>query len=172
MSLYDDWTDKEIQPILHMEPEQILQFADPPLSWVKTSLSNVDDYINPSWIDRFKNDKYMSVWRELIDKNPSWILYYSNAPVELYKVAANSKQLGTYSARQILKRANAPTGVQVRILKRHPKLIADIKKPSLALQMAAITADPDAFTSIRPADRHPAAKAYMATYRKEMRKPE
>ena len=160
---------EQLQKLIKDKPSVIRHIPNPPLDLIYTALAHDDDY---ELQGEFEDEKYDPVWAKLIEKDPYNIERITNPSEVLLKAAAVHPDLSRWGARQLLWAPRVTPAIQVRILKRYPNLIEYITKPSLAAQLAAVHADPDVFTRIKPKDRHPSTKAYIAAYRKEMRKPE
>jgi hypothetical protein len=158
----------ELKPLVKKRPQMIAHWRDPDPELVYVALLHDDD---GDLENKFQSDKYEPVWRALVNKHPEILFRWSNPPSSLIKTAAQHPKLGYYTASGLLK-LTADVATQVRILKRYPRLIQNMQSPSLAAQMAAVNVNPDAYDLIKPKVRHPTVKAYMAAYRKEMRKPE
>jgi hypothetical protein len=159
----------QLQKLIKERPSVIRHIPNPPLDLIYTALVNDED---GELEGEFQDEKYDPVWVKMIEENPNNIDLLSDPSQVLLKAAAVHPNLSRWSARQIVRAPRATPAIHVRVLKRYPTLIDYISKPSLAAQLAAVHADPDVYTRIKPKDRHPSTKAYIAAYRKEMRKPE
>jgi len=157
-----------LKSLVKKRPHMIQHWQNPAPELVYVALLHDDDN---DLEDGFQDARYESVWAALIKKHADNIARLRTPSPSLLKLAAQHPELRRWAARWILDK-NPDVATQVRVLKKYPDLISDIRKPSLAAQMAAVNADPDAYEDIRPRDRHPAVKAYIQAYRKEMRKPE
>jgi hypothetical protein len=169
LSAFPDINPEALRKIVKEYPRAISYWPDPSLDLVYIALKHdLDDDLE----GHFQEDKYIPVWLKLIQQDPINIDKLDDPAEVILKAAAIHPELDWRYARKILLALRVTPAVQVRVLKRYPVLIHVISKPSLAAQMAAVHADPDVYDRIKPKDRHPAVKAYMAAYRKEMRKPE
>lgn len=166
---FPDVKSEELKKILKKYPRAIEFWPDPSLDLVYIALLNdEEDHL----AGKFQEDKYIPVWLKLIQQDPINIDKLDDPAEVILKAAAIHPELDWRYARKILLALRVTPAVQVRILKRYPELIKYLSKPSLAAQLAAVHADPFVYDDIKPKDRHPAVKAYMAAYNKEMRKPE
>ena len=166
---FPDVEPRKLKQIVKKYPRTLWHWPDPPLDLVYTALTNDKD----NDLDgMFQEHKYVPVWIRLIAQDPSHLDMFSDPPEPLLKAAAPHPDLNRWLANQILRAPRVTPAIQVRLLKRFPQLIQNMTRPSLAAQMAAITADPLTYDLIKPRDRHAAVKAYMRVYKREMRKPE
>ena len=169
IAAFPNLPEDQLNQLIKKRPGVLKFWTNPSADLIYTALLNDDDYALEG---KFREDKYAPIWIRLIEKNIDFIEGLDDPAESVLKAGAIHPKLSRYVAAQLLKAPRATPAVQVRILKRYPTLIDRIEKPSVAAQIAAVHADPDAYSLIRPKDRHPRAKAYMAAYRKEMRKPE
>lgn len=163
----------QLLPLVKNKPGMIAHWNNPAPELVYAAMSApYDDDQHPNLVGKFESEQYMPMWEKLIKKDPENLFMMKHPSEKLQNLAAMHPKIDEYDSRQILRKFNPSVATQVRILKNHPVLIKYISKPKLALQLAAVHADPDVYIMIKPKDRHPSTKAYMAAYRKEMRKPE
>lgn len=167
LGAFDDLDVKALVPLVKKKPFMIAHWHNPDPQLVYVALLNDHDLD-----DRFQADKYDPVWLTLIKKDPDWITRHKTPSAQLQKAAALHPKLSRHVAWYLVGDSRTDVRNQVRLLKRYPDLIRLITKPSLAAQMAAVHADPDVYDLIKPKDRAPAVKAYVAAYKNEMRKPE
>jgi hypothetical protein len=168
LGAFPDLKVDELKPLVKKHPTMIAHWKDPDPELVATAILNDQD---EELEGKFQEDKYEPAWQKVIKINPNLILMVQKPSQQLIKQAALHPKLEYYMASGLMHK-NPDVANQVRLLKRYPKLIDIITAPSLAAQMAAVNANPEMYELIRPMDRHPAVKAYVAAYRKEMRKPE
>lgn len=159
----------QLMKLVKERPGLIRFWPNPSANLIYTALLNDDEFMLDG---EFREDKYAPIWIKLIEKDLGFLEGIDDPAESILKAAAMHPKLGRYSAMQILRAPRVTPAVQVRVMKRYPTLIDYIKQPSLAAQIAAVNTDPDVFDRIKPKDRHPKVKAYIAAYRKEMRKPE
>jgi hypothetical protein len=168
-ALPDAVSKEQLLKLVRQSPHLLNYWPDPDADMVYVALKHDrDEQLEMN----FEEAKYDPAWLRLIEQDPEFILRRTQANDKLVRAAATHKDLGGYEAGWILRHFNPSAANQVILLKRHPRWINVVSKPSLAAQMAAVNADPDAYNLIKPKDRHPAVKAYITAYRKEMRKPE
>ena len=163
-----DVTEKDLKKALGRNPGSILKWNNLSDELIASAIINDDG--DHGLTKKFTPRKYPGVWKILIKNDPGWLFGEKDLPKELLMQVVNLPKLSYFIARHLLNDSNADMGIKVRLIKRNPKWIGEVTKPSLALQLAAINTDPEVYERIKPKDRHPAAKAYMAVYRKEMRK--
>lgn len=160
---------QELLKLVRKTPAILNLWPDPDADMVYVALKHDrDEQLERSFLEA----KYDPVWLKLIEQDPTSIFRRQTAPDSMVRLATLHPKLARHDAYSLLKQYDLNVGTQVMLLKRYPTLIEYIPKPSLAAQMAAVNANPDVYDRIRPKDRHPAVKAYMAAYRAEMRKPE
>jgi hypothetical protein len=169
IAAFPNISEDQLMKLIKERPGLIKFWPNPSAKLIYTALLNDQDF---ELEGEFREDKYAPIWIKLIEKSLEFLEGIDDPAESILKAAAMHPKLGRYSAMQILRAPRVTPAVQVRVMKRYPTLIDYIQKPSLAAQIAAVNTDPDVYDRIKPKDRHPKVKAYIAAYRKEMRKPE
>jgi hypothetical protein len=120
--------------------------------------------------EEFDYEEHKSMWHNLLKKDLGYIRWIKNPSRSLLKsvIDASDPVRDEWVLGTLLNQVDV--GLQVRIIKRAPKLIEYVSKPGFAVQMAALNADPTTIKLIKPKDQHPSAKIFVRTYNREMKR--
>jgi hypothetical protein len=118
----------------------------------------------------FEYEPHKAMWDRLLKQDPEYVYWILNPPQKLLsQVISSWPKHRLYNLTDDLW-SQLNTANQVRLIRTHPKFIQYVKKPSLALQMAAVYRHPELITLIPPKHRHAATKEFVRAFDQEMRK--
>lgn len=162
---------KYLPGVIKFRPSMILQIKQPTSDQIKLAIQSDYGVAGDGGLrNKFDYETHKSMWDSMIKENEDLIIWAKNPSRALLKSAidAAAKKSNSWLLQHLMNQVDV--GLQVRIIKRVPDVIKYVSKPSMALQMAAVSADPTNIQLIKPRDRHPAAKAYVRTYDQEMKR--
>jgi hypothetical protein len=117
----------------------------------------------------FEYEPHKAMWDRLLKDDPEYVYWILNPPQKLLSQLISSwPKHRMHNLIDLWSQLN--TANQVRLIRTHPEFIQYVKKPSLALQMAAVYRNPELITLIPPEHRHAATREFVRAFDQEMRK--
>lgn len=161
---------KATPDLLAERPELIKHMPDPTDDQIQVAISqDFESGGHHELADIFEYEPHKAMWDRLLKDDPEYVYWILNPPQKLLsQVISSWPKHRMHNLTDLWSQLN--TANQVRLIRTHPEFIQYVKKPSLAVQMAAVYRNPDLIDLIPPKHRHAATREFVNTFRREMRK--